>query len=102
MRLRLRFSPLDSRVASLGEVFAAARLSKGEKRNRKRMAELGAVYDAAPVTGQVIAPLTRHATSCCRAVRHREGRVPRSPLGERTDQFLSTRQVPAAPLATGV
>jgi len=24
MRLRLRFSPLDSRVASLGEVFAAA------------------------------------------------------------------------------
>jgi hypothetical protein len=27
----------------------ATRLSKGEKRNRKRMAEVGAVYDAAPV-----------------------------------------------------
>jgi hypothetical protein len=27
----------------------ATRLSKGEKRNRKRMAEVGAVYDCAPV-----------------------------------------------------
>ena len=97
-----RCRPSTARAAAKTSPKLATRLSKGEKRNRKRMAELGAVYDAAPVTGQVIAPLTRHATSCCRAVRHREGRVPRSPLGERTDQFPSTRQVPAAPLATGV
>jgi hypothetical protein len=94
--------PATARAAAKTSPKLATRLSKGEKRNRKRMAELGAVYDAAPVTGQVIAPLTRHATSCCRAVRHREGRVPRSPLGERTNQFPSTRQVPAAPLVTGV
>src|SRR5664280_420031 len=58
MRLRLRFSPLHSRVAIFGLVLAAAaaktspklatRLSKGEKRNRKRMAEVGTVYDATP------------------------------------------------------
>ena len=42
----------------------ATRLSKGEKRNRKRMAEVGAVYDLAPVPRQatdVLAGKTRRA-----------------------------------------
>jgi hypothetical protein len=35
-------------AAAKGSSKLATRLSKGEKRNRKRMAEVGAVYDAAP------------------------------------------------------
>jgi hypothetical protein len=43
----------------------ATRLSKGEKRNRKRMAEVAAVYDAAPVPRvpeDILAPADRAAT----------------------------------------
>src|SRR5664279_2939970 len=69
IRFRFRFSPLDSRVVSFGRVLAAAaaktrpklttRLSKGEKRNRKRMAEVGTVVDAtaAPRTSADILPV---------------------------------------------
>jgi hypothetical protein len=38
----------------------ATRLSKGEKRNRKRMAEVGAVYDAVPMTRTPADILTRN------------------------------------------
>ena len=38
-----------AKAAAAGHTKLAARLSKGEKRNRKRLAEVGAVYDAAPV-----------------------------------------------------
>src|SRR5664280_1252502 len=41
--------PATARAAAKTSPKLATRLSKGEKRNRKRMAELGAVYDAAPV-----------------------------------------------------
>jgi hypothetical protein len=41
--------PATAKAAAAAETKLATRLSKGEKRNRKRMAELAAVYDARPV-----------------------------------------------------
>jgi hypothetical protein len=41
--------PATAKAAATSTTKLATRLSKGEKRNRKRMAEIGAVYDAAPV-----------------------------------------------------
>jgi len=41
--------PATARAAATGTTKLTTRLSKGEKRNRKRLAEVGAVYDAAPV-----------------------------------------------------
>lgn len=38
-----------AKAAAAGTTKLATRLSKGEKRNRKRMAEVGAVYDLSPV-----------------------------------------------------
>jgi len=38
-----------AKAAATSTTKLAARLSKGEKRNRKRLAEVGAVYDATPV-----------------------------------------------------
>jgi hypothetical protein len=40
--------PATAEAAAKGSSKLATRLSKGEKRNRKRMAEVGAVYDATP------------------------------------------------------
>jgi hypothetical protein len=40
--------PATAKAAAVGTTKLATRLSKGEKRNRKRMAEIGAVYDATP------------------------------------------------------
>jgi len=40
--------PQTAKQAARGSCKLKSRLSKGEKRNRKRMAEIGAVYDAAP------------------------------------------------------
>jgi hypothetical protein len=40
--------PATAKAAAIGTTKLATRLSKGEKRNRKRMAEIGAVYDATP------------------------------------------------------
>jgi hypothetical protein len=40
--------PATRRAAATTTTKLATRLSKGEKRNRKRMAEVGAVYDATP------------------------------------------------------
>ena len=42
--------PATTKAAAKARHKLSSRLSKGEKRNRKRMAELGAVYDATPVT----------------------------------------------------
>src|SRR5674476_1306322 len=42
--------PPTAKAAAKARHKLTTRLSKGEKRNRKRMAELGAVYDATPVT----------------------------------------------------
>ncbi len=42
--------PATAEAARVATPKLATRLSKGEKRNRKRMAELGAVYDAGPVS----------------------------------------------------
>jgi hypothetical protein len=42
--------PATAHAAADATPKLATRLSKGEKRNRKRMAEVGAVYDAEPVT----------------------------------------------------
>lgn len=41
--------PATERAAAAATTKLATRLSKGEKRNRKRLAEVGAVYDLAPV-----------------------------------------------------
>jgi len=41
--------PATERAAAKATTKLASRLSKGEKRNRKRMAEVGAVYDITPV-----------------------------------------------------
>lgn len=41
--------PATAKAAASATTKLATRLSKGEKRNRKRLAEVGAVYDAAPV-----------------------------------------------------
>jgi len=40
--------PATAKAAATSTTKLATRLSKGEKRNRKRMAEVGAVYDALP------------------------------------------------------
>ncbi len=42
--------PATAKAAANSNPKLATRLSKGEKRNRKRMAEVGAVYDATPAT----------------------------------------------------
>lgn len=44
--------PPVRRAAATGGTKLATRLSRGEKRNRKRMAEVGAVYDATPVAAR--------------------------------------------------
>jgi hypothetical protein len=41
--------PATAKAAAAGANNLACRLSKGEKRNRKRLAEVGAVYDLTPV-----------------------------------------------------
>ena len=41
--------PATAKAATRTNPKLATRLSKGEKRNRKRMAEVGAVYDTTPV-----------------------------------------------------
>jgi hypothetical protein len=41
--------PTTAKAAATARSKLTTRLSKGEKRNRKRMAEIGAVYDAGPV-----------------------------------------------------
>ena len=41
--------PATAKAAANTNLKLATRLSKGEKRNRKRMAEVGAVYDITPV-----------------------------------------------------
>src|SRR6478672_7955310 len=41
--------PATAKAAAKASAKLATRLSKGEKRNRKRLAEVGAVYDLAPV-----------------------------------------------------
>jgi hypothetical protein len=42
--------PATAKAAAKARHKLTTRLSKGEKRNRKRLAELGALYDATPVT----------------------------------------------------
>ena len=42
--------PATAKAAATSNPKLATRLSKGEKRNRKRMAEVGAVYDISPVS----------------------------------------------------
>jgi hypothetical protein len=45
--------PVTAAAAAKSSLKLATRLSKGEKRNRKRMAELGTVYEATPATRSV-------------------------------------------------
>jgi hypothetical protein len=44
--------PATAKAAAMASTKLATRLSKGEKRNRKRLAEVGAVYDLQPVPRQ--------------------------------------------------
>lgn len=54
--------PATAKAAATASNKLQCRLSKGEKRNRKRLAEVGAVYDLTPVArgpGDVLAPKTK-------------------------------------------
>jgi hypothetical protein len=54
--------PATAKAAAASSSKLATRLSKGEKRNRKRLAEVGAVYDLTPVPrqpGDVLASTSR-------------------------------------------
>jgi hypothetical protein len=58
--------PATAKAAAASTNKLAARLSKGEKRNRKRLAEVGAVYDLAPVARSAVTcwrPRTLTATN---------------------------------------
>lgn len=55
--------PATAHAAAGGATKLATRLSKGEKRNRKRMAEVGAVYDAEPVVRAPADILARNNTN---------------------------------------
>jgi CBS domain-containing protein len=50
--------PATAKAAAKASTKLATRLSKGEKRNRKRLAEVGAVYDLQPVPRQATDVLT--------------------------------------------
>jgi hypothetical protein len=54
--------PATAKAAANSTTKLVTRLSKGEKRNRKRMAEVGAVYDAEPVVRTSADILTRTNT----------------------------------------
>ena len=63
--------PAAERAAAAATTKLETRLSKGEKRNRKRMAEVGAVYDLAPVVRSptdILAPRDHHEAARCVAV----------------------------------
>lgn len=57
--------PVTQRAAAEATPKLDTGLSKGEKRNRKRLSEVGAVYDLTPVP--------RTAATCCPAARARAG-----------------------------
>jgi hypothetical protein len=81
--------PATAKAANTSTRKLATRLSKGEKRNRKRMAEVGAVYHATPV------PRTRRR----RATQHRRttpGR-PRLRPGDILLRLLAQLRQPARP-----
>ena len=65
--------PATAKAAAKARTKLTTRLSKGEKRNRKRLAEVGAVYDLAPVPRQATDVLAgKHG----RAPRRRRRRRP--------------------------
>ena len=75
--------PATAKAAASSNPKLATRLSKGEKRGRKRMAEVGAVYDLTPVSRcpgrhpawQRHATPRRHRwTNCSQQVAHRQRR----------------------------
>lgn len=59
--------PATSKAAAAATNKLACRLSKGEKRNRKRLAEVGAVYDLTPVARTPADVLATKAGQCGRA-----------------------------------
>jgi hypothetical protein len=65
---------VTAQAAARSTTKLATRLSKGEKRNRKRMAEVGAVYDARPV------PRTPEdiLADCCNREQHAARPAPRA------------------------
>jgi hypothetical protein len=52
--------PATAKAASTSSTKLTSRLSKGERRNRKRMAEVGAVYDITPVARSPADIIARH------------------------------------------
>ena len=67
--------PPTAKAAATATTKLTTRLSKGEKRNRKRLAEVGAVYDLAPVP--------RQATDVLASRRRRRRRTPDPPTRRR-------------------
>jgi len=72
--------PATAAAASRSSTKLQARLSKGEKRNRKRMAEVGTVYDAAPMVRTAADVLA-------------SGDEPRAPAPRATNKWLTASVV---------
>jgi hypothetical protein len=66
--------PATERAAAAATNKLETRLSKGEKRNRKRMAEVGAVYDLAPVPRSPIDVLARKSVEASPAAPKAKGK----------------------------
>jgi hypothetical protein len=73
--------PATAKAAGQATAKLATRLSKGEKRNRKRMAEVGAVYD--------LTPLARSATD----IIGRDDQTPRPAAPRATNKWLTASVV---------
>ena len=65
--------PATAKAAAVATNKLECRLSKGEKRNRKRLAEVGAVYEATPWSA---APPTSWPPSAARTRRQRRRQEP--------------------------
>ena len=74
--------PATARAAAKASTKLATRLSKGEKRNRKRLAEVGAVYDLHPVARQASDVLAG-----------KRGEPPPSPAPKATNKWVTASVV---------
>lgn len=74
--------PATAKAAAASKNKLGARLSKGEKRNRKRLAEVGAVYDVTPV-----------ARSAADVLAPKEGDDERRPAPEAANKWLTASVV---------
>ena len=77
--------PATAKAAAAATTKLATRLSKGEKRNRKRMAEVGAVYDLTPVP--------RCSTDVLTSGKHDQDLPPAPPAPKATNKWVTASVV---------